>query len=85
MMIIRLCITLAESGNPQFGLVTKRGMELIRSLVCGGDGIRRRNNRQQQQRPLEALSQYDSSKKDEKSEEGDQLSISEVASRIDFT
>jgi len=82
MMIIRLCITLAESGNPQFGLVTKRGMELIRSLVCGGDGIRRRNNRQQQQRPLEALSQYDSSKKDEKSEEGDQLSISEVASRM---
>lgn len=81
MMIIRLCVTLAESGNPQFGLVTKRGMELIRSLVCGGDGIRRRNNRQQQQRPLEALSQY-SAKKDEKSEEGDQLSISEVASRM---
>lgn len=81
MMIIRLCITLAESGNPQFGLVTKRGMELIRSLVCGGDGIRRRNNRQQQQKPLEALSQY-SAKKDEKSEEGDQLSVSEVASRM---
>jgi hypothetical protein len=80
MMIIRLSITLAESGNPQFGLATKRGMELIRSLVCGGDGIRRRNNRQQQQRPLEALSQYNT--KDEKNEDNDQLSVSEIASRI---
>lgn len=80
MMIIRLSITLAESGNPQFGLATKRGMELIRSLVCGGDGIRRRNNRQQQQRPLEALSQYN--KKDEKNEDNDQLSVSEIANRI---
>lgn len=83
MMILRLCMTLAESGNPQFGLVTKRGMELIRALVCGGDGIRRRNTQtqqqQQQQRPaLEALSQY----KSQSQEEEDKLSISEIANRI---
>ncbi len=81
MMIMRLCITLAESGNPQFSLSTKRGMELIRSLVCGGDGIRRRNTQQHQQRPaLEALSQYKSTAQDSKEE--DKLSISEIANRI---
>ena len=82
MMIMRLCITLAESGNPQFGLATKRGMELIRSLVCGGDGIRRRQTQQQQQqRPsLEALSQYNSTSATQ--DEEDKLSISEFAYRI---
>lgn len=82
MMIIRLCITLAESGNPQFGLVTKRGMELLRSLICGGDGIRRRNNQiGQQKRPsLEALSQYKSTLSQDQEE--DKLSIYEIANRI---
>lgn len=80
MMIIRLCITLAESGNPQFGLVTKRGMELIRSLICGGDGIRRRTLvGQQQKRPsLEALSTYKSTIQ----EEENTLSVYEIANRV---
>lgn len=80
MMIMRLCITLAESGNPQFSLSTKRGMELIRSLVCGGDGIRRRNTQQHQRPALEALSQYKLNTQDSKEE--DKLSISEIANRI---
>lgn len=78
MMIIRLCITLAESGNPQFGLVTKRGMELIRSLICGGDGIRRRNVGQQKRPSLEALSQYKSTQE----EKEDKMSIYDIANRI---
>ncbi|KAG0181331.1 hypothetical protein DFQ29_008691 [Apophysomyces sp. BC1021] len=44
MTILRLSISLAESGNQHFSIVTKRGMELIRALICGGDGIRRRNS-----------------------------------------
>ncbi|KAF7724151.1 hypothetical protein EC973_001276 [Apophysomyces ossiformis] len=44
MTIMRLCIALAESGNQHFSIATKRGMELIRALICGGDGIRRRNS-----------------------------------------
>ncbi|CAO3609083.1 unnamed protein product [Cunninghamella blakesleeana] len=43
MTILRLCITLAESGNRHFTVVTRRGMELIRGLLCGGDGVRRKN------------------------------------------
>ncbi|KAI9020854.1 hypothetical protein CLU79DRAFT_754067 [Phycomyces nitens] len=42
MMILRLCIGLGESGNQHFGVVTKRGIEVVRGLVCGGDGMRRR-------------------------------------------
>lgn len=85
MMIIRLCITLAESGNPQFSLVTKRGMELIRSLICGGDGIRRRNNSngQQQKKPsLEALSQYNNKTNSQDKKEEDTLSVYDIANRI---
>ncbi|KAI8330783.1 hypothetical protein BC941DRAFT_440135 [Chlamydoabsidia padenii] len=44
MTIIRLCITLGESGNQQFSVVTRRGMELVRGLLCGGDGIRPRKS-----------------------------------------
>jgi hypothetical protein len=76
MMILRLCITLAESGNPQFSLVTKRGMELIRSLVCGGDGIRRRINPHQQKSPTNLAN---SPQQD--LDEG-QLPIIEIAHRI---
>lgn len=44
MTILRLCITLGESGNQQFSVVTRRGMELVRGLLCGGDGIRPRRS-----------------------------------------
>lgn len=78
MIIIRLCITLAESGNPQFGLATKRGMELIRSLICGGDGIRRRNNSQQKRSSLDTPStQFKSN-----SQEEDKLSVYDIANLI---
>ncbi|KAI8991944.1 hypothetical protein BDF20DRAFT_904325 [Mycotypha africana] len=87
MMIMRLCITLAESGNPQFSLVTKHGMELIRALICGGDGIYKRPSQRsqnaQQHRPLAALSQQSlqyhlDTKKDEK----DRLTIQEIGNRL---
>lgn len=79
MMVIRLSVTLAESGNAQFGLVTKRGMELIRSIVCGGDGIRRRQ-RQQQSGPLETLNQ--SNPAHQEKEEKDYMSPSEIGNII---
>ncbi|ORX50561.1 hypothetical protein DM01DRAFT_1409068 [Hesseltinella vesiculosa] len=47
MTILRLCITLAESGNQHFMVVTRRGMEVIRNLL--GNGLassRRRRSRQ---------------------------------------
>jgi hypothetical protein len=44
MTILRLCITLGESGNQQFSVVTRRGVELVRGLLCGGDGIRPRRS-----------------------------------------
>ncbi|ORZ00819.1 hypothetical protein BCR43DRAFT_485855 [Syncephalastrum racemosum] len=35
MTILRLAVTMAESGLQHFYMVTRRGMELIRVLVCG--------------------------------------------------
>ncbi|KAI9322729.1 hypothetical protein BX666DRAFT_653495 [Dichotomocladium elegans] len=35
MMILRLCVSLGESGVPNFNVATKRGMELVRNFVCG--------------------------------------------------
>ncbi|KAI7866166.1 hypothetical protein BDF14DRAFT_883251 [Spinellus fusiger] len=47
MMLLRLCISLAESGNQHFSVVTKRGIEVVRGLICGGDGMKRRMTMQE--------------------------------------
>ncbi|KAI9484320.1 hypothetical protein BDB00DRAFT_792970 [Zychaea mexicana] len=41
MTILRLCITLADTGNQHFVVVTKRGMELVRKFICGEQSGRR--------------------------------------------
>ncbi|RUS13034.1 hypothetical protein BC937DRAFT_86451 [Endogone sp. FLAS-F59071] len=43
MMVLRLCVMLAETGNTGFSNVCRRGVELVRALVAGGDGGRRRS------------------------------------------
>lgn len=43
MMVLRLCVMLAETGNIGFSNVCRRGVELVRALVAGGDGGRRRS------------------------------------------
>lgn len=78
MMIVRLSITLAESGNAQFGVVTKRGMELIRAMVCGGDGIRRRQPQRNQPGPFEVLGKPQAQPEDER----DHKSPSEIGHLI---
>lgn len=80
MMLFRLCMTLAESGNPQFSLVTKRSMEILRSIVCGGDGSRKRpiNQQQPQRQPQEApVTSQETNKKEE-----NEQSLSDIASRL---
>lgn len=37
MMILRLCVSFGESGIQHYQVVSKRGMELVRRLVCGAD------------------------------------------------
>ncbi|RUO95640.1 hypothetical protein BC936DRAFT_143556 [Jimgerdemannia flammicorona] len=43
MMVLRLCVMLAETGNNGFSMVCRRGVELVRALVAGGDGGKRRS------------------------------------------
>ena len=45
MTILRLCITLADTGNQHFVVVTKRGMELVRKFICGEEPVRHHGRR----------------------------------------
>ncbi|KAI9287903.1 hypothetical protein BC943DRAFT_317352 [Umbelopsis sp. AD052] len=42
MVIVKLCVSLAEYGTQHFGVVCRRGLELVRGLITGGDGLRRK-------------------------------------------
>ncbi|CAO3669402.1 unnamed protein product [Umbelopsis vinacea] len=42
MIMIKLCVSLAEYGSQHFTVVCRRGMELVRGLITGGDGLRRK-------------------------------------------
>lgn len=48
MVIVKLCVSLAEYGTQHFSVVCRRGLELVRGLITGGDGLRRKteDNRQ---------------------------------------
>lgn len=43
MIMVKLCVSLAEYGSQHFNVVCRRGMELVRGLVTGGDGLRRKS------------------------------------------
>lgn len=42
MIMVKLCVSLAEYGSQHFTVVCRRGMELVRGLITGGDGLRRK-------------------------------------------
>ena len=48
MVVVKLCVSLAEYGTQHFSVVCRRGLELVRGLITGGDGLRRKteDNRQ---------------------------------------
>lgn len=42
MDMVKLCVSLAEYGSQHFAVVCRRGLELVRGLITGGDGLRRK-------------------------------------------
>jgi SWI/SNF-like complex subunit BAF250/Osa len=42
MVVVKLCVSLAEYGTQHFSVVCRRGLELVRGLITGGDGLRRK-------------------------------------------
>jgi hypothetical protein len=44
MDMVKLCVSLAEYGSQHFSVVCRRGLEIVRGLITGGDGLRRKTD-----------------------------------------